>query len=392
LLTRALVALQVAISLAVLIGAGLLLRTVQNLRNAPSGFDTRNLIIFRVNPARGGYGPKQAGRLYDNLHASLSAIPGIRAVSHSFPELLANQPIVTNMHIEAKTPGTAAAGTNHLVWALHGSPEFISAMGFRLIRGRGLNSLDTQPDAPAVCLINETAAKTFFPGEDPIGRRWGREPQLPGDIEILGIFGDVKFKGPRDPAPPTVLEPFPHEAFGAASFEIRTAGDPAKYMKAVRETVQSVAPDLPIVRMLTQGDDVEQSIQQERFFALAYSLFGALALLLASIGLFGVMSYSVASRTNEIGIRMSLGARQHEVVRMVLFESLWMIAGGVAIGLGAAGLAGRLIQSMLFGLAPTDPVTIVIAVLTLSVVAVFAGYLPARRAARIDPLVALRYE
>jgi predicted lysophospholipase L1 biosynthesis ABC-type transport system permease subunit len=248
------------------------------------------------------------------------------------------------------------------------------------------------PNASSVCLINETAAKTLFPGEDPIGQRWGRSAEHRGGIEIVGVFGDVKYEDLRDPAPPTVLEPFPLETLGFTSFQIRTAGDPAGYMKAVRETVQSVAPNLPISRMLTQRDIAEQGIQQERFFALAYSLFGALALLLASIGLFGVMSYNVAGRTNEIGIRMSLGAQRHEVVRMVLSESLWMIASGVAIGLGAALAAGRLIRSMLFGLAPTDAVTIALAVLMLSVVAVFAGYLPARRAARIDPLAALRWE
>jgi predicted permease len=382
LLTRALVVLQVGISLAVLIGAGLLLRTVRNLRQAPSGFDTRNLIIFSVNPARAGYDEKQAGRLFDDLQARLSAIPGVRAVSHSFPDLLAKQIVVTNMHLQA--------GTDHKVWDLQASPEYMSAMGFRLIRGRGIEGRDTLPNASSVSLINETAAKTFFPGEDPIGQRWGRSPQ--GETEIVGIFGDVKYEGLRDPAPPTVLEPFPHDTPFSASFEVRTADNLAGYMKAVREAVQSVAPNLPIVRMLTQSDFAEQGIEQERFFSLAFSLFGALALLLASIGLFGVMSYSVASRTNEIGIRMSLGAQKHEVVRMVLSESLWMIAGGVAAGLGAALAAGRLIRSMLFGLAPTDAVTIAVAVLTLSVVAVFAGYLPARRAARIDPMVALRYE
>lgn len=392
LLTRALVVLQVAISLAVLIGAGLFLRTVRNLRNAPPGFDTRNLIIFSINPSLGGHDPKHAGRLFDDLHARLSAIPGIRGVSHSFPDLLANQTIITGMHIQVIPGSNAAAAGAHKVWVLSASPEYMDTMGLRLIRGRGIEDRDTLPNGLSVCLINETVANTFFPGEDPIGQRWGRSPEHRDEIEIVGVFGDVKFDGLRDPAPPTVLEPFPHETLSFASFEIRTAGDPAGYMKAVRETVRSVAPSLPIVRMLTQSDIAEQGIQQERFFALAYSLFGALALLLASIGLFGVMSYSVASRTNEIGIRMSLGAQKHKVVRMVLSESLSMIAIGLAVGLGASFAAGRLIRSMLFGLAPTDSVTIVLAALTLSVVAVLAGYLPARRAAHIDPLVALRYE
>ena len=313
-------------------------------------------------------------------------------MSHSFPDLLANQTIITGMHIQVIPGSNAAAAGAHKVWVLSASPEYMDTMGLRLIRGRGIEDRDTLPNGLSVCLINETVANTFFPGEDPIGQRWGRSPEHRDEIEIVGVFGDVKFDGLRDPAPPTVLEPFPHETLSFASFEIRTAGDPAGYMKAVRETVRSVAPSLPIVRMLTQSDIAEQGIQQERFFALAYSLFGALALLLASIGLFGVMSYSVASRTNEIGIRMSLGAREAQsrsngLIRIVVDDCDWL--GGRARCLLRRG---SLIRSMLFGLAPTDSVTIVLAALTLSVVAVLAGYLPARRAAHIDPLVALRDE
>lgn len=388
LVTRALVVVQVAISLAVLIGAGLFLRTVRNLRKAPPGFDTRNLIVFSINPAQSGSDPKQTGRLYDDLHARLSAIPGVRGVAHSFPDLLANQPLLTGMY----TQRNPASSASHKIWVMRASPEYVSTMGFRLIRGRGIEDRDMLPNASPVSLISETAADRFFPGEDPIGQHWGRAPEFRNDAEIVGVFGDVKYEGLRDPAPPVVLEPFRQDPLGSASFEIRTAGDPAGYMKTVREVVQSVAPNLPIVRMLSQTDIADQGIEQERFFALAFSLFGALALLLASIGLFGVMSYSVASRTNEIGIRMSLGAQKHEVIRMVLSESLWMIAIGVAIGLGAAGAGVGLIRSMLFGLGTSDPATIAIAVLTLTVVAVFAGYLPARRASRIDPMVALRYE
>jgi ABC-type antimicrobial peptide transport system permease subunit len=178
----------------------------------------------------------------------------------------------------------------------------------------------------------------------------------------------------------------------SATFELRTATDPVAMMKTVRDAVHDVDANLPIVRMSTQVDLIEQSVQQERFFALSYALFGVLALILASIGLFGVMSYSVVRRTNEIGIRMALGAEKRDVIRMVLSESLRMVAVGVVLGVAVALVAGRFVQTMLFGLKPTDPVTIGLAALILIAVALLAGYLPARRAAKVDPLVALHYE
>jgi predicted permease len=392
LLTKGLVVVQVAISLAVLIGAGLFVRTLQNLRSVQAGFNTRNLVVFGVNPRLNGYNASQVANLYDRLQQRLAAVPGIRGVAHSGNALLSGASSDTSMFIQGHPAAGPLRDGGWDLYTMTVSAEYLETLGIPMIRGRDLDVRDTLPNAPRVCVINETAARRFFPGEDPLGKRWGQSIEKSGEIEIVGIAADAKYENLRDPAPPTAFRPFAQQTTSAAAFVLRTASDPIAMMKATREAVHDVDPNLPIVRMSTQIDLIEQGVQQERFFALSYALFGVLALLLASIGLFGVMSYSVARRTNEIGIRMALGAGKRDVIEMVLNESLRMVAVGVVLGVAVALAAGRLIQTMLFGLKATDPATIGLAALTLVAVALLAGYLPGRRAARVDPLVALRYE
>ena len=206
------------------------------------------------------------------------------------------------------------------------------------------------------------------------------------------MLRDAKYNSVRDPAPPTMYVPFLQGPMPSAAFQVRTAGDPASSVAAIREAVRQIDPNLPMMNVSTQVDEVEKRLQSERVFAQAYTLFGGLALLLASIGLFGLMSYSVARRTNEIGIRMALGAQNRDVLTLVMRESMTLVAIGVAIGIVTAIGTGRLVATLLFGLAPTDVPTIIAAVGVLVLVSASAGYLPARRAARVDPLVALRYE
>jgi predicted permease len=272
------------------------------------------------------------------------------------------------------------------------SPEFMETLEIPLVRGRNLDVRDTLPKAPQVAVINESAAKQFFPGEDPIGKRYGNSLEQNADTEIVGIVKDTKYSSLRDEAPPTGFRPFAQQTTNAATFEVRTFGAPESMIPAVRDAIRKVNANLPLVRVSTQTDLVEGRFVQERFFAMAYSLFGGLGLLLAAIGLFGLMSYNVARRTNEIGIRMALGAQRQDVVQMVLRESLIMVAVGTVIGIGAALAGGRLVATMLFGLAPHDVVTIVVAIGVLVTVSLLAGYLPARRASRVDPMVALHYE
>jgi ABC-type antimicrobial peptide transport system permease subunit len=206
------------------------------------------------------------------------------------------------------------------------------------------------------------------------------------------VVRDTKYNSIRDAAPPTVYFALLQQCCPAVTFELRTASDPAGVTSAVREAVRQVDPNLPLMNITTQAEQIEVRLQQEKLFAQSYALFGGLALLLAAIGLFGLMSYNVARRTNEIGIRMALGAQGRDVLRLVMKESMLLVGLGVTIGLLATLLAGGLIQSILFGLAPTDPVTIAMAIVVLIVVSAVAGYLPARRAARIDPMRALHYE
>ena len=240
-------------------------------------------------------------------------------------------------------------------------------------------------------LINETAAKKYFPNENPIGQRVGQSPEESAQSEIVGIIRDTKYDSVRDAAPPTIYTSI-RPGTRSVMVMVRTAGEPAMMTETVRAALQRVDADVPMTGITTQSDQVDARFTQERLFALAYSLFGALALLLACIGLFGLMSYSVSRRTNEIGIRMALGAQRGSVVGMVLRESMLMVVIGVVIGLAGALAGGRFVESVLYGLSTTDVWTISGAIGATALVSLAAGYLPARRASRVDPMVALRYE
>jgi predicted permease len=392
LLTKALLVAQISISLVVLIGAGLFLQTLRNLRNVDAGFNTRNLVVFGVNTRVNGYEGPRVAAINDQIHQKVASLPGIRSVSHSQSAFLSGNENTTNMFIHGRESSGPAPGGGFETWRMTVSPEFFETLEIPLVRGRGIDVRDTAPKAPAVAVINEAAALKFFPGEDPVGKRFGQTLEQSGDIEIVGIVRDSRYNSLRDAPPPTAFLPYAQQSTFGAVFEVRTAGDPAPFMKTIRDTLQGVDPNLPVVRMTTQSDLIEDRFAQERFFAVAYTLFGGLALLLASIGLFGLMSYSVARRTNEIGIRMALGAQKRQVIGMVLGESIWMVSIGIVIGIAATLAAGRLVKTLLYGLQPTDGLTIGAAIAAMIVVSILAAYLPARRASRVDPMTALHYE
>jgi predicted permease len=392
LLTKSLLVAQIAISLIVLIGAGLFLQTLRNLRKVDAGFNTRNLVVFGVNPRVNGYDGARVAAINDQIHQKVASLPGIRSVTHSQSAFLSGNENTTNMFIQGRESSGTAPGGGFEIWRMTVSPEFFETMEIPLVRGRGIDIRDTLPKAPAVAVINESAARQFFPGEDAVGKRFGTNLEQSRDIEIVGIVRDTRYDSLRDAPPPTAFWPYAQQTPGGANFEVRTAGDPAQFMKTIRDTLQSVDPNLPVVRMTTQSDLIEGRFAQERFFALAYSLFGGLALLLASIGLFGLLSYNVSRRTNEIGIRMALGAQKRQVIGMVLGESIWMVSIGIVLGIAAALAAGHLVKTLLFGLNPADGLTIGVAIATMIVVSALAAYLPARRASRVDPMTALHYE
>jgi predicted permease len=393
-LSRSLLVAQVAISLVLLIGAGLFLRTLQNLRQVDVGFDTRNLVLFRINPQLNRYDDKRTAAVYGDVIDRLRSVSGVRAVGLSNPPMLSGGVSSTGAFVQGRTYTPADVnGSENEIYIVVVSPSFFETLNIPVLVGRGFTPRDVT-GAPLVAVINETAAKKFFPGGSPIGRRFGTSPEESGKLEVVGVLRDIRYNSVRDPAPPTMYVPYLQSSRlrNGAVIEVRTAGDPLAMMGAIREAVRQVDPDLPLLDMTTQLEQVERRFLQEKVFAQAYALFGGMALLIAAVGLFGLMSYSVARRTNEIGIRMALGAQGADVLRLVMRESMVLVAAGVAIGLIVAVAASRVVATLLFGLAPTDAVTMAVAMIVMMAVSAFAGYLPARRASRVDPIVALHYE
>ena len=391
---RVLLVVQVAISLVLLVGAGLFLQTLSNLRHVDVGFNPQNLLLFRVNPSLNRYDEARMTRLYADLIERLNTVPGARGVAFSQPALLSGSVNSTSFYVQGRTyptgrpqPGDDSRDINRLVI----SSNFFDVMGIPMVLGRALTDRD-DAKAPKVAVINEAGARKFFPGENPIGRHFGSSPETSGQIEIVGVLRDAKYDSVRNAAPATMYVPFRQTRLGSAVFEVRTAGAAAGVMGSIREAARQIDANLPLTDVSTQIEQVERRFQQEKLFAQAYSLFGGVALLLAAIGLFGLMSYNVSRRTNEIGIRMALGAQRGQVLGLVMRESMLLVVVGVAAGLAIAFFAGRLVTTLLFGLPPRDPMTMAAAVAVMAVVSALAGYLPARRASRVDPMVALHYE
>jgi predicted permease len=385
-LSKMLLITQVAVSVVLLIGAGLFVRTLQNLRSVDVGFNSSNILMFRVNPALNGYSAAQMAQLYARMQTAIEALPGVQSMSLTRTPLLSGSTSTTNIFRQGAT--TEKDSKDFYVMSV--SPKFFATMQIPVLKGRDFDERDVaKPTASAI--INETAARTYFPNEDPIGQRVGQSPEESAQSEIVGIIRDTKYDSVRDAAPPTIYTSI-RPGTRSLTVMVRTAGEPSAMTETVRNTLQQIDPDVPMTGITTQSEQVDNRFAQERLFALAYSLFGALALLLACIGLFGLMSYSVSRRTNEIGIRMALGAQRAGVIGMVLSESMLMVAIGVAVGLAGALAGGRFVESVLYGLSTTDVFTIGGAIGATVLVSLAAGYLPARRASRVDPMVALRYE
>jgi predicted permease len=391
-LSKSLLVAQVAISLVLLVGAALFLRTLHNLRHVDVGFNPENVLLFRVSPQLNGYDEARITTLYRDLLARIGGVPGVRGVAMSQPALLTGSVNSTSIYIHGRAyAAESRERDSNSINRVVVSPSFLEVMGIPIVAGRGLTDRDNQT-APKVVVVNQAAVRQFFPDGNAIGQRFGSSLETTNQLEVVGVVRDAKYDSVRDPAPPTMYVPAAQTRFGNAVLEIRTAGAPASSATAVREAVRQVDPNLPTIDVSTQLEQIERRFAQEKVFATAYALFGAVAVVLAAVGLFGLMSYSVARRTNEIGIRMALGARSQDVVRLVLGESLTLVAAGVTIGVAIALAAGQLVAKLLFGLAPTDIYSTAGAVLLMLMVSMAAGYLPARRASRIDPMTALHAE
>ena len=398
LLSKSLVVAQVAMSLLLLVGAGLFLRTLINLQKAETGFNADNLLLFTVDPNLIGYKNERLANLYKQITERLEAVPGVRSVTFSRTAMLAQSSSSRSFYL----PGATETGADGRVKStgdlyVHQVREnFLEAMGIPLLAGRTLSAQDGEK-APRVAVVNQTFANRFFPGEDAVGKRFGFSPDKTSDVEIIGVARDAKYARQRDEIQPTAYLTWMQElrSLTGATFEVRTTGDPTSYVTAARESVREVDANLPLSGIKTQVEQMDETLAMERLFAKLLSLFGLLAQQLASIGLYGVLAWSVSQRTQEIGIRMALGASRGNVLAMVLRQGMTLTVLGIALGLTGAYVLSKYLESlstMLYGVKASDPWTFGVISLTLTLVALAACYIPARRATKVDPMVALRYE
>jgi predicted permease len=386
---RLLVTFQLAISLLLVVVAGLMVRTLQNLQSADLGFDPRNVLVFGLTPSANGYTEEKLAPFYNRLLDRLNGIPGVVSASASSDILISAVAMTGRNDIEVEgaplSSKRMSTSTNYV------APGFFETMGIPLLAGRGPQSGDTT-SRPKVATINETFARKYFPGTSPVGRRF-RWKGKKDWIEVVGIVGDIKFYSVRAEPPPITYLPFLQSPWMIdMTFEVRTATSTAPVAKEIYSAVRALDPELPVVEMRTQEQQIDSSLNTERLFAKLAGLFGALGLTLACVGLYGIMAYNVTLRTGEIGIRMALGAERSGILWLVLKQSFSLVLVGLAAGCVLALGTTRLIASILYGVAPTNPVTLGMGMLLLFLVAMLAAWIPARRATKVDPMVALRYE
>jgi predicted permease len=390
--TKALIALQVAASLVLLVGAGLLVRSLQNLKNFYPGFRTDHVLVFEVNARLLGYTVAQTNALYRRLVDQIDALPGIRRTSLSIDPPFSGAFEGTAPIIEGYQP---AAGSAPLVTGLNAlGPHYFEALETPVLLGRDFTAED-DANAPRVAIINKRMAQEVFGDTSPIGRRLSI-PTFAGDkswYAIVGVVADAKSEDLREAVRPMIYVPTEQTVVPAGvTFEVRTARDASAEAASVLRAAAQVDGRLSLSGMKTLNHQMDDSLVQERLVSSLAGLFGILAVLLASVGLYGVMAYTVSRRTNEIGIRMALGSGRIQIAGLVLREALLMVLAGLMLGLAAAMATARLLRSQLHGLGPYDPMTMLFAVTVMTVVAVLACYPPATRAMRIEPMAALRYE
>jgi predicted permease len=384
-LRKGLVVTQVALSLTLLIGAGLFTRSLYNLKNVDTGFRTDHLISFALQPIFNGYSQERMRTLAVQLQDNISHLPGVRAVSFAQLALLSgdNETSTTNV------VGYHAKEDEDLsVWQNYVGPGYFATMGIPLLTGRDFTNGDGA-NAPKVAVVNETFAKYFFGNENPIGRRFKSRDET---REIVGVVRDGKMADIREKEHRFFYAPYAQSVISMTTFYARTSQDPSSITPMLRSAVRNQDPNLPVFNVKTMEKQIDESIFMDRLVAVLSATFGILATLLAALGLYGVMAYMVVRRTREIGIRMALGADRKNVLRLVMKEVILLAGVGIGIAIVASLATGQFIQSQLLGVSGRDPLVMASATLVLALVALFAGFLPAMRATRVDPLQALRYE
>jgi predicted permease len=387
---RAIVAFQVALSTLLVVAAGIFLRTLVNLDNVNPGFDTSNLVLFELRPPQTAYtGPKQI-RLFRQIAERLAAVPGVESVTPTTVAPLANN--YENDDFVPEGAGKDADGSANTSTVGDG---FFQTFRIPIVAGRGFTSADTET-SQKVAVVNQALVRQFFPKQNAISKSFSTSDVKNNKLvfQIVGICADSHYGSLREPPPPVFYLNYRQapEADWGVSFAVRTHLARAAITPALRRAVSAVDPNLPVVDIRTQREQIDDLLRNERVFADLAGGFGVLALVLACIGIYGIAAFSVAQRTNEIGIRMALGAQAAQVARMVLRESAGMTVVGVVAGLGAALGLGRVVASMLYGLKPWDPATLAASALLLFAVALAATWIPARRAAAVDPMRALRHD
>jgi predicted permease len=397
---NALVVAQVALAIVVLVGAGLLVRTLANLRSVDTGFDSHNILIFSVDPELAGYKSEQIDSFYHDLQARLSQTPGVSGASYSMLPPLSSGLMISMFH----WPGTPQDKTSEAD-ALGVGPDFFATMHIPLIAGRGFSTADynvaaanapgsTPSSAPTPVIVNQAFVAQYLGKENPLGKLFGQSeadadgPANPGN-EIVGVVRDAKYSSLRREIHATIYSP---QTRGGASFELRTATDPQAILPTIRNVVAGLSSNLPLFDVKTESQQIDRLLSQERLIARLSGFFAFLAMALACLGLYGLLSYEVSRRTREIGIRMALGAPTGSVLRMVLRQGIVLTILGAIVGVGVSLEVMRYMRQMLYDVDARDPATIILVAVLLVVAALAACYIPARRAMRVDPMVALRYE
>ncbi len=388
---KALVAVQVTLSLMLLIGAGLFVNSLYNLKSLNPGFRTARLLVFGIDPLTNGYTLERARDFYRTLYEQIASLPGVESVSSNNMAVVSGDEWDNSITVEGQDP---TQGSKYWAYQNHLTPGYFQTLGAELKGGRDFRWSD-RVGTPKVTIINETMAKEYFPGRNPIGLHIGNgsDPGTKTDMEVIGIVSDFKYEGMKEAAGRQMFRPMAQMEFGLNQyFYVRTTGEPQTMFSALRNELRKLDANLPLYGLRTVDEQIERNLATQRLVATLSACFGALATLLAIIGLYGVMAYLVGRRSREIGIRMALGASEGNVVWMILREVLLLVGVGVILGLGGALSLTRFVQAQLFGVTANDPRVLVAAAIGLAAIALTAGWLPARRAANTDPLRVLRYE
>ncbi|MEO8098205.1 MAG: ABC transporter permease [Acidobacteriota bacterium] len=385
-LSQVLIVAQIALSLLMLVAAGLFIRTLSNLQSVQLGFNRDNLLLFQLNARQAGHQDAEITSFYTELQKRFNALPGVRIASLSHESLLnagTGQPI--------SVPGAERDSKTRLLYV---GPAFFTTMQIPILLGRDIDDRD-QPGSPAVVVISEQFAKKNFGEENPLGRHLTLGGRDPRDMEIVGVVREARYGGLKREVPPVVYIPYnqgSHKAVAEMTFVLRTSSDPLGFVNTVREIAHQADARVPVSNVQTQSAQIDELMGQEIAFAKLCSAFAFLALVVACVGLYGTLSYNIARRTGEIGIRMALGARRGSVVWMVLRDVVVFAAAGLAISVPIALATSTLVASFLFDMKPNDPLALTLAVVILLASALLAGYAPARKASRIDPMIALRHQ